>query len=295
VKLRHLLVLLSAGLIGPGALAQLAPTVQPPPGALAPVEELAEEAQRQLFQSADQGPAGLGGITGGSRGGRKSATIATPKIDDPALWHKDSQHQLAVMDVAFGGATQTVIFELYPKDAPLTVANFIDNVESGSYKGLAFHRAVEGFLVQTGDPLTADEGARERWGTGGEAKTIPAEIKRPHRKGAVAMGRRSDAVNPSRRSNGYQFYFAVGNFTSLDGRYTVFGQVVSGMDVIERISKLPVDSNDCPIARVEIKSIKIIDHKGPLAPAPEDGNGRRASTKPYAAKGFFERMLERVW
>jgi cyclophilin family peptidyl-prolyl cis-trans isomerase len=292
VKFRQFLVYLGVCLPGFGAFAQLAPTAQPPPGALAPVEELAEEAQRQLFNAADQPPAS--GTAG--RGGRKSATITTQKLEDPTLWSKDSVRKLAVMDVAFGGTTQTVIFELYPKDAPRTVANFISNVESGSYKGLAFHRAVEGFLVQTGDPLTADEGARERWGTGGENKTLPPEIRRPHRKGSVAMGRRGDAVNPQRRSNGYQFYFAVGNFGSLDGRYTVFGQVVSGMDVIERISKLPVDSNDCPIARVEIKSIKVIDHKGPLAPQPEaTENGRRASTKPYAAKGFFERLLERVW
>jgi cyclophilin family peptidyl-prolyl cis-trans isomerase len=200
------------------------------------------------------------------------------------------------MTINFGGRVEEVMFELYPQDAPQTVSNFLDNVETDAYKGLAFHRAIEGFIVQTGDPLTADEGARERWGTGGEGKTVPAEIKRQHRKGAVAMGRKNDKVNPARRSNGYQFYFALGNYGSLDGKYTVFGQVVSGLDVLERISKMPVDGNDCPVARIEIKEVKIIDHKGPLyvAAKSDDGDGRKY-TKPAAAKGFVGRFLDRVW
>lgn len=216
-------------------------------------------------------------------------------MDDPAAWKKDSMHKLAVMEVSFGGTTEEVMFELYPQDAPQTVSNFLDNCEMGAYKGLAFHRAIEKFIVQTGDPLTSDEGARERWGTGGEAKSVPAEIKRPHRKGAVAMGRRSDKVNPSRKSNGYQFYFALGNFSSLEGKYTVFGQVVSGIEVLEKISRMPVDSNDCPIARIEVKNIKVIDHKGPLYPPTRGQDDGRNYSKPAAAKGFFERLIERVW
>jgi len=157
-------------------------------------------------------------------------------------------------------------------------------------------RDIEGFIAQTGDPLTADEGARERWGTGGEGKSVPAEIKRTHRKGAVAMGRKSDKVNPSRSSNGYQFYFSLGNYAALDGKYTVFGQVVSGLDVLERISKMPVDSNDCPIARIELKSIKITDHKGPLYVSNQNnGNGSKTFTKPSSAKGPIGRFWNRVW
>jgi cyclophilin family peptidyl-prolyl cis-trans isomerase len=189
------------------------------------------------------------------------------------------------------------MFELYPQDAPQTVSNFLDNVETDAYKGLAFHRAVEGFIVQTGDPLTSDEGARDRWGTGGEGKTVPAEIKRPHRKGAIAMGRKSDKVNPSKRSNGYQFYFALGHYGSLDGKYTVFGQVVSGLEVLERISRMPVDSNDCPIARIEIDSIKITDHKGPLYVSETSGgdDDQPRYTKPASAQGPVGRLLRRVW
>lgn len=221
--------------------------------------------------------------------------LPSPVAEDPSLWAKDSIHKLAVMEVAFGGMKETVMIELYPNDAPQTVSNFIDHCDSGFYNGLAFHRAIEGFIVQTGDPLTSDESAREKWGTGGEDKTIPAELKRPHRIGAVAMARRSDKVNPERRSNSSQFYVALGNYASLNGKYTVFGQVVSGLDTIRSISLVPVDSNDCPVARIEVKSIKVIDHKGPLqVTAPIAGSGQRYS-KPDSARSFVGRILRRVW
>lgn len=221
--------------------------------------------------------------------------LPSPAPDNPSLWAKDSVHKLAVMDVALGGVRETIMIELYPQDAPETVANFIDRCDSGFYNGLAFHRAIEGFLVQTGDPLTADESAREKWGTGGEDKTIPAEINRPHRIGAVAMARRSDKVNPQRRSNGSQFYICLGNYASIDRKYTVFGQVVSGLEAVQRIARMPVDSNDCPVARIEVKSIKVTNHKGPLQIQQElAGEGQRYA-KPNSSRGFVGRFLHRVW
>ncbi len=293
---------LSPTVPSPGAEPPAAPAPAPAPQApmaLPPVERLATEAQQQLFKAADQGGSGNEAPTGNTprvTTTGKRTTFSAPKVEDPATWEKDSMHKLAVMEVSFGGATEEVMFELYPQDAPMTVSNFMDNCETDAYKGLAFHRAIEGFIVQTGDPLTSDEGTRDRWGTGGDAKSVPAEIKRRHAKGSVAMGRRGDKVNPSRKSNGYQFYFALGNYSALDGKYTVFGQVVSGIEVLEKIGKMPVDSNDCPVARIEIKSLKVVDHKGPLhASAKRDSGDGRKYTKPAAAKGFFERLLERVW
>ena len=305
-------ILALAWMSGSLSAQELSPTVPPPATpsvapALPAIERIADEAQRKLFEAADRA-AGPGNTTssqpiylpGGpqvSTTGKKT-TFSGPKLDDPAAWKKDSEHKLAVMEIKFGGTRETVMFELYPQDAPQTVSNFLDNVETDAYKGLAFHRAVEGFIVQTGDPLTSDEGARERWGTGGEGKTVPSEIKRPHRKGTIAMGRKSDKVNPSKRSNGYQFYFALGHYGSLDGKYTVFGQVVSGLEVLERISQMPVDSNDCPIARIEIASIKIIDHKGPLyvsETSDGDDDDQPRYTKPASAQGPVGRFLRRVW
>ncbi|MFN0079718.1 MAG: peptidylprolyl isomerase [Prosthecobacter sp.] len=258
------------------------------------VEKLAEEAQKSLYQSVDK--------AGGASSTKSSVTstsnslrLPSPRPEDPSLWTKESTHKIAVMEVAFGGMKDTVMIELYSNDAPQTVNSFIDRCDSGFYNGLAFHRAIESFLVQTGDPLTSDESAREKWGTGGEDKTLPAEIKRPHRIGAVAMARRADSVNPERRSNGSQFYITLGNYASIDNKYTVFGQVVSGLDAIKRISLMPVDANDCPVARIEVKSIKVIDHKGPLQVEPElAGDGQRYS-KPNSARGFVGRFLNRVW
>lgn len=293
----HFLALVAAASLNAQTLAPGQPLAPIPPlTPLPPIERLADEAQRELFDAAAnsvQKPATPAGPEM-SRSGRKT-TFKTLPGEDPSAWKPDELRKLAVMEVSFGGAVETVMFVLYPQDAPQTVSNFLDNCETGAYNGLAFHRAIEGFIVQTGDPLTSDEGARERWGTGGEEKTVPAEIKRKHRKGAVAMGRRSDEVNPGRRSNGYQFYFSLGNYSALDGKYTVFGQVVSGLETMERISKMPVDSNDCPVARIEIKSLKVLDQKGPLLEPERDMGYGRKYTKPAAAKGFFERFLERVW
>ncbi len=223
--------------------------------------------------------------------------ITKPKTDasDPSKWGKEEVHKLAVMDVDFGGNTETIIIELYPNAAPKTVANFSENATSGAYRGLAFHRAITDYLVQTGDPLTSDDSKRSSWGTGGEDKTVPAEIKLPHKPGSVVMARRSDKVNPDRRSNGYQFYFALGNLSSLDGAYTVFGQVVSGLDVIQSISRVPVDSNDCPLSRIEVKSIRITDQKGPLIVMGNGSGSHRRFTKPSSAKSALTRFIERVW
>lgn len=275
--------------------APMVPSTAPantPSSPAANVDKLAEEAQKSLYQAADKA-GGAGSKTGASSG---SLRLPSPVPENPALWSKDSVRKLAMMEVAFGGLRDTVMIELYSNDAPQTVANFINHCDSGFYNGLAFHRAIEGFLVQTGDPLTSDESAREKWGTGGEDKTIPAEIKRPHRIGSVAMARRSDKVNPARRSNGSQFYVALGNYAALEGKYTVFGQVVSGLDVLKHISIMPVDANDCPVARVEVKSIKVIEHKGPLQVEPEvaSGDGKRYA-KPDSARGMVGRFLHRVW
>ncbi|MCB1276722.1 peptidylprolyl isomerase [Prosthecobacter sp.] len=265
---------------------------KPAAASTAEIERLAEEAQKSLFQSVDKSG---GSSSSASSSFASSGPIRLPaqRPEDPSQWAKDSVRKIAVMDIAFGGSKETVMIELYPNDAPQTVANFIDHCDSGYYNGLAFHRAIEGFLVQTGDPLTSDESAREKWGTGGEDKTIPAEIKRPHRVGAVAMARRADKVNPQRRSNGSQFYVALGNYGAIDGKYTVFGQVVSGLETLQRISIMPVDANDCPVARIEVKSIKVIEQKGPMQVQPVVDGERYM--KPNSARGFVGRFLHRVW
>ncbi len=253
-------------------------------------ETLGKAAQKAAgkLQSASDSPSAPPAKKGTTKGKGRNP-------DDPTTWGKSEVHKLAVMEIMFGGAAQTVIFELHENDAPRTVGNFADNCASGAYNGLAVHRAIDSYLVQMGDPITADESARDRWGTGGEDKSVPAEIKLPHKLGAVAMARRGDKVNPERKSNGFQFYFALGNMAALDGQYTVFAQVVSGLEWLERISRVPADSNDCPLERIEIKSIKVVDQKGPLMVLRESSTGRRRLTKPDAAKSKVTRFIERIW
>ncbi len=311
MKTTHLLPLLLAALASTVTAQQL-----PVPSTLKPttlpsstgVDKLADDAQKAIFNAADKGvpsttlpstlpsntsaPKTIVQTTGPTRGSFPLAP--TPGRINPATWARDSVHQLAIMEIVLGGSLDTVIIELFPDSAPQTVTNFIDRCESRGYDGLAFHRAIENFLVQTGDPLTADEEKRDEWGTGGEDKSIPAEIKRTHTLGSVAMARRSDSVNPSRKSNGSQFYISLGNYGAVDGKYTVFGQVVDGIESIQRISRLPADSNDCPIARIEIKTIRIVEHKGPLIAKSGPGSKQRYRS-PGSNKGFVERFLERVW
>jgi cyclophilin family peptidyl-prolyl cis-trans isomerase len=125
-------------------------------------------------------------------------------------------------------AKGNIAAELYPKDAPQTVNNFVFLARDGFFNGLTFHRVVPGFVIQGGDPLGT--------GTGGPGYTIPAEIKAKHTRGAMAMARLSDEANPRRDSSGSQFYITLEPQPSLDGQYTAFGQVTQGMDVVEKIA-----------------------------------------------------------
>ena len=117
--------------------------------------------------------------------------------------------------------------ELFAKDAPLSATNFIQLARGGFYDGLTFHRVEPGFVVQGGDP--------QGNGSGVPGYDIPAEIKHKHGKGALAWARLGDAVNPQRRSSGSQFYITLKPTPFLDDKYTVFGQTITGMDIVETI------------------------------------------------------------
>ena len=120
----------------------------------------------------------------------------------------------------------TIKFELYEKEAPITTKNFIELAQIGFYDGLTFHRVVPGFVIQGGDPKGD--------GTGGSGKTIPLEINQilTHKKGAVAMARSSDPDSASS-----QFYICLEDAKRLDNSYAIFGQVIEGQDVVEKITK----------------------------------------------------------
>ena len=121
-----------------------------------------------------------------------------------------------------------IVCELYAREAPQAVNNFVYLALAGFYDGLTFHRVVPGFVIQGGDPLAK--------GNGGPGYTVPAEIGLSHTKGALATARLSDQVNPERASSGSQFYITLDKTPDLDGGYTVFGQVIDGMSVVESIA-----------------------------------------------------------
>lgn len=138
----------------------------------------------------------------------------------------DTSGQTAVIETAKG----KIVFKFYPKDAPNTVKNFIKLANEGFYNGTTFHRVVPGFVIQGGDPNSKD-GNPANNGTGGPGYTIDAEFNsKKHLTGAVAMARSQD-IN----SAGSQFYICLAPQPSLDGSYTVFGQVIEGLDIIQNI------------------------------------------------------------
>ncbi len=166
--------------------------------------------------------------------------------------------------------------EFYDADAPMTVENFKKLARKGFYKGIAVHRAFAHSLVQMGDPLSKKKD-RSQVGTGGPGYTIPPEIRKKHVKGALAAARLPDKINPSRVSNGSQFYICLESMPNLDGQYSVFGKVLWGLDTLDLISTNAVDSNDNPIERIEIQSIKVIPReKLPAAPPAENPDAKPA-------------------
>ena len=148
---------------------------------------------------------------------------------------------VAVIETKFG----KIVIEFYDKDAPKTVANFKKLVKEGFYNGTTFHRVIPGFMIQGGDPNSKNPD-RSTHGSGGPGYTVPAEIKLEHKRGTVATARLGDAVNPQKASSGSQFFINVNDNAGLNGGYTVFGNVIAGMDVADKIVAVPRDGRDNP-------------------------------------------------
>ncbi len=155
----------------------------------------------------------------------------------------------------------TIRIKLY-SDTPKHKANFAKLALEGFYDGILFHRIIYGFMIQTGDPLTKDMGNKHLFGTGGPGYNVPAEFVPAHKhiKGALAAARRGDAANPLKESSGSQFYIVQDPVTcaQLDGAYTVFGETIEGLDVIDKIAKVETDPRDCPISPVKIVKIELV-------------------------------------
>ncbi len=155
----------------------------------------------------------------------------------------------------------TIIIQLY-KETPLHRDNFVKLASQRFYDGILFHRVINGFMIQTGDPLSKNPENRRQFGTGGPDYTIPAEIlpQFTHKKGALAAARTSDIANPRRESSGSQFYIVQEpmNCQHLDGAYTIFGETVYGFDVIDKIANAPTDRFDIPKEDIKIITVEAV-------------------------------------
>lgn len=146
-----------------------------------------------------------------------------------------------------------IALEFFPDAAPKTVENFKKLASSGFYDNLIFHRIVPGFVIQGGDPNTKSDANRARWGTGGPGWNIKAEFnKNKHSRGALSMARSQDP-----NSAGSQFFIVLKDTNFLDGQYTVFGRVSSGMEIADKIASLETDTGDAPIRSDEARMLKV--------------------------------------
>ncbi len=176
-------------------------------------------------------------------------------------------------------------------ETPLHKENFIKLVNDKYYDGVLFHRIIQNFMIQTGDPESKNAKAGQMLGNGGPGYTIPAEFVPEcyHKRGAVAAARMGDNVNPKKESSGSQFYIvdgqvfnttmlnrviqmtkktfsqeqintytSIGGAPHLDGDYTVFGEVISGMEVVDKIAAQAKDGRDRPIQDIQIISAEVI-------------------------------------
>ena len=177
---------------------------------------------------------------------------STTKKMKPSMTKTGNAKGLVVLQTSMGDIT----IKLFDEKAPKHAANFRKLAKENFYVGTTFHRVIPGFMIQGGDPNSKDDD-RSNDGLGGPGYTIDAEIGVSHDRGVIAAARQGDAVNPERRSNGSQFYITVAPAKFLDGQYSVFGTVVKGMDVVDKIVAVPRDARDNPLKKVVIKKVYI--------------------------------------
>ena len=180
---------------------------------------------------------------------------AVPPADSAATKKMvDELPEEPVFDIVTSmGTIRVKLYNDTPKhrDNFARLAHYSDNV--------LFHRVIDGFMIQGGDPFTRDTSRVDEWGEGGPGYEIPAEFvpEHTHKKGALAAARRGDVANPLKESSGSQFYLVQdpANCKHLDGAYTVFGEAISGLNVIDRIASVKTDRFDRPLKPVVIQRV----------------------------------------
>jgi cyclophilin family peptidyl-prolyl cis-trans isomerase len=250
------------------ALVSLPPTTQPTPPANSPaLSPITEAAPPPIVPTATTTSAAsvptLDSSLPSSSMAAPSPVAAAPETNAPdiipptpvsvaqqqAMDDDEAKKQVVILATSFG----RIVIQLDDVAAPRTCGNFRKLVSDGFYNHTTFHRVIPNFMIQGGDPNSKTDD-RATYGQGDPGYTLPAEIKLKHVAGAVAMARLPDSVNPQRDSNGSQFFICVSNAPSLDDQYTVFGHVIAGMDVVNKIATQPRDERDNPTSRIEMEA-----------------------------------------
>jgi len=178
-------------------------------------------------------------------------TIATLGLS-PA---RAAEKEVAVLKTSEG----EMVIAFWPEVAPNTVANFIKLAKAGFYNGTAFHRIIKDFMIQGGDPLSKDPSKEAEWGTGHAEENIKAEFNdRHHDFGVISMARARDPDSASS-----QFFICLGPTPQLDGKYTCFGKLIKGEDVLRKLGDTPVGPSpggekSRPTSHVVLESVKIV-------------------------------------
>ena len=241
--------------------------------------------------------ASCGGRRGKSADGSQADSLATEEPAAPAAKESPKTAKADTISVSnyknrlpeepiFDIVTSmgTIRVKLY-KDTPKHRDNFTRLALTRYYDGVLFHRVINGFMIQGGDPFTRDSSRVEEWGEGGPGYTVDAEIlpEHTHKKGALAAARRGNLANPMRESSGSQFYL-VQDSTSckhLNGEYTVFGETIGGLNVIDRIARVQTDRLDRPVRPVVIQRIRPNEPLNKRA-LEEEQRAREAAENPAA-------------
>ncbi len=184
-----------------------------------------------------------------------AATSRAAEAEADTKKSESKEKQMNDKEVAVIKTTEgEMVVEFWPDVAPKTVENFKTLAKKGFYDGTCFHRVIKGFMIQGGDPLTKDPAQESRWGTGDPGYKIKAEFNdRHHDRGVISMARSNDPD-----SAGSQFFICLGNASFLDRKYTAFGKLIKGDDVLEKIATTATHPPDRPDKRMGVESIKIV-------------------------------------
>ena len=195
--------------------------------------------------------------------GRGTKEVSDAELNDSTKTAMEMKRlEEPVFDIVTTHGTMRV--KLYNK-TPKHRDNFAKLVGEKYYDGVRFHRVIEGFMIQTGDPLSRDTSKINAWGTGGPDYTVPAEFVNEywHKKGAIAAARKGDLANPTKASSGSQFYIVHDENACLhlDGQYSIFGEVIEGLEVIDKIAAVETDYYDRPMEDVMIIKVVPVDEE----------------------------------